>query len=59
MNLASVCFTQLWLKKKQSTNLTVHSSIHQLLHYLSSQYRKAKRGETLKNNQPGAASTRQ
>lgn len=45
MNLASVCFTQLWLKKKQSTNFTVHSSIHQLLHYLSSQYRKAKRGK--------------
>lgn len=45
MNLASVCFTQLWLnQKKQSTNFTVHSSIHQLLHYLSSQYRKAKKG---------------
>lgn len=44
MNLASVCFTQLWLKKKkQSTTFTVHSFTHRLPHYLSSQYRKAKR----------------
>lgn len=53
MNLASVCFTQLWLNKSNPQLFTVHSSTHRLLHSSSSQYRKAN-GGTVRNS-PSAA----
>lgn len=54
MNLASVCFTQLWLNKSNPQLFTVHSSTHRLLHSSSSQYRKAN-GGTLRNSPSTAA----
>lgn len=44
MNLASVCFTQLWLKKKSNPQLSLYTaSLIGFRTTLSSQYRKAKR----------------
>lgn len=56
MNLASVCFTQLWLKKKKAIHnfhcTQLHSSASALLVF---SVQESKKGETLKNNQAGTA----